>query len=232
MNECDVPHCEKCPVKGKCSKCAAGRHLSTMQTCIATCPPGEVFDNAQGNCIPCDGQVVHHADGNSSCVECPNGHVQVIGQDECQNIQDTCTPDQCQTCQECLQKAKPKVARCMLRKRKYTRSCLNFDEVWCHKFWGYLNNCAGFSMGCFFKLMCHEPCICPEWKAVRCGGDQSGDPSECKANRLGSLLEGNYSVHTTKLGRSEAATEVDAGVEYDAEAGSLDSTLSGKRTCL
>ena len=101
-------------------------------------------------------------------------------------------------------------------------NCVNFDEVWCHKFWSTIYDCEGYSVGCFFKLMCHSPCVCPEWKKVRCGGKESGSPEECnagKASMFQALLQGNTSS------RNEAAHEISD------QTTSLDESLSGKRTC-
>ena len=32
-------------------------------------------------------------------------------------------------------------------------------------------------MPCHYKILCNSPCICDEWKSVRCGG-QVNSPSE------------------------------------------------------
>jgi len=224
--ECEEPECAECSTPNQCTRCSVGRMLSAKLSCVPFCPPGEYEDiSGSGVCSTCDGEVTR-TNEVSTCGACPNGHINYEGHDQCQNIQDMCSPAQCHKCEACLEKASPKVKQC-LEQHGQQRDCVNFDEVWCHKFWGTLFDCEGYSVGCFFKLMCHNPCVCPEWKTVRCGGDTSGSPTECSATMLQALLEGNASQRSAPalISRNESADEVSE------EAASLDQSLSGKRTC-
>merc|ERR1719231_811606 len=103
-----------------------------------------------------------------------------------------------------------------------------------------MTDCEAFSQGCFFKLMCHSPCVCPEWKRVRCGGEQSGDPSECSEGKhgQGNLLEKFVSNHTLAalMLRAESVSTSRTSLEQQSEKDaklqrveSLDEVISGKR---
>ena len=149
------------------------------------------------------------------------------GHDMCQNIQDTCSLAQCEKCAACLDEASPKLTKCMERHKNNKgataqRNCVDFGKVWCHKFWSTIFDCEGYGAGCFFKLMCHSPCVCPEWKKVRCGGKESGSPEECNAGKA-SMFQASLQGNTSS--RNEAAHEISD------QTTSLDESLSGKRTC-
>merc|ERR1719316_2504122 len=57
--------------------------------------------------------------------------------------------------------------------------CYAPGRVWCHRLQRKMNQCQSLSLGCYFKIMCHNPCVCETWKHVNCGSKISGDPKEC-----------------------------------------------------
>jgi hypothetical protein len=96
--------------------------------------------------------------------------------------------------------------------------CINMDQMWCAEFMEHMTyKCPKFSMGCFTKIMCSNPCVCDEWKQVRCGdhpkedtqkdidGWSNGpDYSKCMRNQ-NSLLQMQANSTRDALMRSERA---------------------------
>merc|ERR1719310_1910566 len=47
-----------------------------------------------------------------------------------------------------------------------------------------LMDCQGLSVGCFYRILCHSPCVCSSWKHINCGGDVGGEDEECTEDLL------------------------------------------------
>jgi hypothetical protein len=63
--------------------------------------------------------------------------------------------------------------------------------LWCQDWTYTLVNCEGTSIGCYYKILCHHPCVCDSWKDVPCGGKTSGNMSQCTQEMKKALLQGN-----------------------------------------
>lgn len=167
--------CEMCKDDGTCATCPPGKTLTSSGDCLDHCPAGQ-YTSAENDyvCTDCNG--VSRRRRANICTGCPPGNVNNPGFDNCQNIQETCDHGSCEACADCITQATPHLQSC-LAEQGLSVTCLDFRDIWCHTFESTMMNCEASSTGCYYKIMCHSPCICDGWKTVRCGGEVN-DPSE------------------------------------------------------
>lgn len=222
-------HCNQCDIVGRCLECSGGRFLSTAGDCLTECPPGYI--GKEGKCERCYGTSSRRR--ATSCEECPNGHIDAEGSDDCVNMQSFCTPQQCQSCANCLDTMTGPLHDCWAS-RQPGAECINFDNMWCGQFYSHFMQCESFSMSCYFKLLCNSPCVCPAWKTVRCGGVTNPPGQTCTASMLEELVHLGQSGNTTKTQAMLANEEISQDKFHARESnvgkaqGSMDAALQDK----
>lgn len=213
------PHCSQCDLEaGTCQKCSGSKYLGPDgSTCVDDCPPGWTKTGGSGNepreCKICSGSSRRRR--ADECNRCQAGFIPKIDSDECQNIQDTCTADQCEGCLQCMAAVQDDWKDCVLEKDP-SAQCVNPGSTWCSTVVATLAECQHLSFGCFYKLRCQHPCICPEWKSIHCGG-QTGSGT-CNVNSM-MLLGQNSSTRRPTLMQRAQRNGQDA---------SLDDSIAGK----
>ena len=183
-------------------------------SCVETCPPGYInVDTATtsgvGKCEVCQGKV--HT--KTSCSPCPNGHISLENSDECQNLQDTCQPSQCEACAGCIEQVAPQIAACSTVS---SGNCYHPGTMWCTAY-EELVKCQSSGLGCWFKLLCQSECVCDEWKAVFCGGDTDNQP--CSSSLMQMVSPARNDSSRAQMSEGQVETE------------SLEESLTFKRSC-
>jgi len=186
----------KTQVAGKCTLCTNGSYLTMTGICLPAdgpgCPPGFIQHGSgtEGKeCKECNGQARRRnlqktEQAAAKCDPCGNGRVSKTNHDGCQNIQDTCDQSQCRSCAKCIKASESHLTGCLDPKD----NCTDFNKVWCPGFMDALTKCEGFSLGCYHKLLCHSPQICPSWKTHRCGV-KCTPPTSCSFLQTNSTSE-------------------------------------------
>lgn len=164
-------------------------------------------------------------EGSDACTRCPAGEIPQIDADECQSIQDTCDKKDCEACATCMETSEKDLAQCVLEQESDVE-CVNPGSMWCSAAIANLAECQSFSLGCYYRIQCHHPCICPEWKSIHCGGNTGG--GTCNYKKLASgLLERRHNgsiVPSAMLQRAGHNLERDRQAEHS----DLDESLAGK----
>lgn len=76
---CEVPNCDKCPEKSRCTECKTSLFLHTKDdittTCEVICPTGYRGDisSTPYSCILCDASNCEVCDSSGDCMECKEG---------------------------------------------------------------------------------------------------------------------------------------------------------------
>lgn len=164
---CGGKQCSDCDVfTGKCKKCKKGTCKSMSGECLEECPPGFTQDvNSLGHCkcTRCQGEANRT---DNTCTACSGGHISKPDSDGCQNIQDTCTHNQCRPCADCMDGVSKTLKQCM---QSSGTSCLDPGGSWCAGTMEKLMQCQSLSFGCYYKLLCSSACVCSTWKDIFCG---------------------------------------------------------------
>lgn len=211
--------CNACDSTGQCTECGNSRYLN-FGACLQTCPPGYTeegqIDTAGAStvvgrvCQVCRGKVVA-----GQCESCESGFISHIDSDVCQNLQDTCTTEQCTPCDVCMTKVEPLFATCV-KERDSTATCLDPAVHWCAPVIEQLNSCQGMSLGCYFKLRCQSPCVCSSWKTNNCGGDTGNASAVCPHASSGLMESGHAMMQRSQVHAGTDGTD------------KVDGSLSGK----
>merc|ERR1719198_2039045 len=89
--------------------------------------------------------------------------------------------------------------------------------------------CQGYSMPCYFKILCHSPCVCNSWKTVRCGGSVNPASQQCDASSLLQLMKATSSaVNASSLSILNKRSQSKGDSALDLEETELESSTTGK----
>merc|ERR1719265_2916778 len=113
------PDCSACH-GAQCTRCMNGKYLTEQGSCVGECPPGwiEQGDSNEGRkCTLCQGKSDRRR--TRSCQPCQAGFVSKTDSNDCQNLQETCTTEQCVSCKECLDAVTPQIRQCVKNEKCY-----------------------------------------------------------------------------------------------------------------
>jgi hypothetical protein len=190
-------NCKKRNAKGLCEECVDETfYLSRAGDCLRDCPPGDYQDAAERKCKFCHGQTNRRR--ATTCTHCPDGHVGQEAMDDCVNMQSLCSPKQCAACESCLARTEGPLIDCWHQKAR-GKGCIDFDKHWCGRFMTKFVSCEGYSMPCFYKILCQSPCVCDTWKAVRCGGQVNPSSQQCTGSFLQNLMQANIGTNASSM---------------------------------
>jgi len=111
-------------------------------------------------------------------------------------------------------------------KKNATGNCVDLNTRWCPAHQRLLTDCEALTWPCYYKIMCHSPCICPSWKEVRCGGKVSGSPDQCTTEMRQELIQ----LAETRDSSSSATLLSRSGKVHVSGSVAMDSSLRSKCT--